>query len=104
LNYEGSTEFSFDGPMSYIILDCKIPVITLGNDGFAPFEYNVRVDTVASGTTEISNGIFSFSAFIENNGNGFSGNGKMLMFAADEIRSATGCFTDFVVNQSPVGI
>lgn len=98
----GSLAADFSGDLSYLILDSKTPEITLGNDDFPPFTYQLQNDTVAFGNAVVVNGIYSFSANIENNGNGYMGNGKILLFAKNAEVSAVGCYTDFNVLQSPL--
>lgn len=102
-NFSGDVQDGFNGEMSYLILDNKIPQITLGNDNFSPFEYTARMDTIATGTAMVTNGLFAFSAFMEN-GNTGSGNGKMLMYASNGAETATGCFTSFEVLTSTLNI
>lgn len=99
---DGTLAADFSGELSYLILDSKTPEITLGNDGFPPFNYHLQNDTVSYGNAEVTNGIYSFSATVENNGNGYMGNGKILLFAKNEGTAAIGCYTDFDVMQSPV--
>jgi len=101
-NVEGDVQFGFNGPLTYLILDAEVPLITLGNDGFNPFNYKAYVDTLAIGTAEVENGYFSFSAPITSNGNGHTGQGKIILFAHDENETGWGCFTEFTSFQSPV--
>lgn len=104
VDYEGVPATSFDGELSYLILDSPVPLITLGNDGTTPFQYSARVDTVASGTATVTAGVFSFDAFIANNGNGYNENGKLILFAQSDYTTAVGCYTDFYTTQSPVSV
>lgn len=99
---EGSLANWFNGTLRYLILDSPIPTLTLGNDGFQPFLFIAQTDTITQGTTNVENGSFSFSAQIEENGNGEPGQGKMLLYAIGEAQSATGCFSDFNIESSTV--
>lgn len=100
----GSVASGFNGTLRYLILDSATPTLTLGNDNFQPFLYTTQIDTVAWGTTSVENGGFSFSALIGENGNGETGQGKILLYANSEEQSATGCFSDFKVEVSSVSL
>lgn len=102
VDHEGVPATSFDGELSYLILDSKVPLITLGNDNNTPFQYTARIDTIATGTTSVMGGEFSFDAFTANNGNGYNGNGKLILFAQNDFTTAAGCYSDFLLTQSPV--
>ena len=104
LSAEGQLAAGFNGELRYLVLDGAVPEVTLANDNFAPFEFMDQTDTVAIGTADVIDGIFNFSAFIESNGNGQGGNGKVLLFATSSYGSASGCFTEFFVEQSPVSV
>lgn len=104
VDHEGIPVSSFDGELSYLILDSPAPLITLGNDDTTPFEFDARIDTVAFGSANVTAGEFSFDAFIVNNGNGSNEKGKLILFAESDYTTAVGCYTDFYVTQSPVSV
>lgn len=103
-DFFGEFQTGFNGEMSYLVLDSKIPQITLSNDNFEPFSYTARTDTVAWGTAAVSNGVFDFTIANWQNGNDFLGNGKMLLFATDGSVSASGCFTEIQMVSSLTSI
>lgn len=101
---DGGIDESFNGTLSYLILDKPVPVITLANDGGAAFEFTNWQDTIASGTAFVENGVFVLNAFIQNNGSEWDGNGKMVLYAKSGEKTASGCLNDLNIIQSPVGI
>lgn len=103
-NDDGSIHQNFNGTLEYLILDKPVPVITLSNDGGVPFEFNNWQDTLAIGQASITNGEFAFSAYIQNNGSAWGGNGKMILYAKSGMETASGCLSNLNVSQSPLSI
>lgn len=95
---------SFNGTLRFLILDSPTTTLTLGNDAFQPFPQTTQNDTIAWGTTTVENGVFSFSAHIAQNGNGETGQGKIMLYASTDALSAMGCYTDFVIESTTVSL
>jgi hypothetical protein len=103
-NFDGNINSNFNGNLEYLILDKPVPIITLANDGGNSFEFTNWQDTIAYGEATITNGEFALSAYIQNNGSEWNGNGKMNFYAKSGMETATGCLANLNVFQSPVGI
>jgi hypothetical protein len=101
-NNEGGTHQNFNGILEYLILDKPVPVLTLANDGGVPFEFTNWQDTLAIGEAGITNGEFSFNAYVQRNGSEWIGNGKMILYAKSGMETATGCLGNLNVIQSPL--
>lgn len=98
VDHEGLLVSNFDGQLSYLILDSRVPEITLGNDGFPPFEYTVHLDTMAHGLADVTFGSFDFTAYLPQQGSGHPGEGKIILHAMNEEKSALGCKMGFGVS------
>ncbi|TVR38874.1 MAG: T9SS C-terminal target domain-containing protein [Cryomorphaceae bacterium] len=98
VDIDGLPASHFDGQLSYLVLDSRVPQITLGNDGFPPFEYSVHLDTLAHGVTDVMFGAFDFTVYLPQQGNGHPGEGKIILHASNQDQSALGCRMGFDVS------
>ena len=95
----------FNGKIIVTVYDKEMEMKTLGNGGETPMSFMVRENIIYKGMASVSNGNFSFSFVVPKDIAYNLGNGKIIYYATDSLREASGAFENFLIGStSDVGI
>ena len=93
----GSRLSNFTGTLSPVVYDKPIMMSTKGNGGETPMNFKVQNSTIYKGTTQVTNGEFSFSFVIPKDISYSLGEGKIMYYAEDGETDAHGVFSNFYI-------
>jgi hypothetical protein len=89
---------AFNGRVYPLTLDKPQTVSTRGNDpGSQPATFLTQTNNLFKGEASVTNGKFSFSFKMPRDINYQYGNGKLSLYAEDDVNDANGSFTNFII-------
>ncbi|MCJ7820544.1 MAG: type IX secretion system sortase PorU, partial [Bacteroidales bacterium] len=94
---DGSLMTGFNGTVEPVVHDKSFSVNTLGNDGGSIMSFPVSGNIIFSGTTQVKNGLFSFSFIVPLDINYTFGQGRVTYYAHNENVDLNGTYTGLVV-------
>lgn len=101
VDHEGNKVTDFNGNISHTVYDKEEEVQTLGNSSNPVFTYQVQNNIIYTGTSTVTDGIFSFSFVVPKDISYEIGNGKIVFYADDgEADDANGVFSNFSIGGS----
>lgn len=106
LNVNGTgKDFSFNGKANATLFDKPINKSTLNNDGnIDVLNYQEQVNAIFKGGTNVTNGNFKFQFYIPKDINYEIGNGKLTVYAHNNVTDAVTTKTVRVGDQNPNGL
>ena len=91
---------NFNGDINIIVYDKASNVQTLGNDGYAKFEYTVQNNIVYKGLSTVTNGEFDFSFVVPKDIAYNVDKGRILYYTTNDLEDGTGSSNDFIITGS----
>jgi hypothetical protein len=88
---------NFNGYIYPKVLDKKVIVTTLGNDGFDPFVFETQNNALFKGKATVVNGRFNFSFVVPKDISYDLGNGKIIYYARNDQTDAHGFTSEFYI-------
>ncbi|MCB0379703.1 MAG: type IX secretion system sortase PorU [Flavobacteriales bacterium] len=100
----GAIQTWFNGNLIVFVQGKKDTIITLANDGGAPFTFYDRRDTVIYDTVSVINGLFNYNLNLTNAQQHIVGDAIINYYAFNANADATGCKDNVFVNDILAGI
>jgi len=99
-NDEGECLNNFNGKVEITILDKPKNLVTLANDGGAPFSFQVQENIIFKGVSIVKNGKFDFSLYIPKDIDYRVDTGRIIMFAYDSLNNYAGGYFKLLIGSS----
>ncbi|MBL4593906.1 MAG: type IX secretion system sortase PorU, partial [Flavobacteriales bacterium] len=93
----GNKLTNYNGVIYPIVFDKEKQIVTLGNDGGAPFTFNLQTSKLFKGKVSVVNGDFSYTFVVPKDISYNFGQGKLSYYAENQVEDANGYYTDFYI-------
>ncbi len=99
-NTSGALSTSYNGIVYPTVLDKKLNITTLGNDGDTPMNFEIQNNKLYAGKASVINGNFKYSFVVPKDISYNFDNGKISYYSLSSSHDAKGYFTDFIIGGS----
>ncbi len=100
-DYNGQLLEDFNGELTAIVYDKETETTTLRNNiGSGSYTFNQRKNILFKGRASVTNGLFKLTFLLPKDIDFSYGEGRISLYATDQITDAAGSFSDFIVGGS----
>ncbi len=93
----GNKLSNYNGIIYPTVFDKPKQIVTLSNDGGAPFSFNLQTSKLFKGKVSVVNGDFSYTFVVPKDISYNFGQGKLSYYAENQVEDANGYYTDFYI-------
>ncbi len=88
---------NYNGVIYPIVFDKKKQIVSLSNDGEAPFSFNLQTSKLFKGKVSVTNGDFSYTFIVPKDIAYNYGKGKLSYYAENQVEDANGYYTELFI-------
>lgn len=88
---------NYNGVIYPIVFDKKKQIVSLSNDGGAPFSFNLQTSKLFKGKVSVTNGDFSYTFIVPKDIAYNYGKGKLSYYAENQVEDANGYYSELFI-------